>query len=849
MSRSAPSGRAREHFVGPYITFSIGGVHMRTRKLCLVLAVTFFLAIALAVSQGQAASVELAWDAPSTNADGTPLTDLAGYKLYYGQTSGNYDGVVDVSNVTSFILSDLTEGQTYFFVATAYDFSGNESDFSNEVSTTIPISGSTGDDPVASFSMSAASGPAPLTVALTDTSSGHITAWNWDFGDGTTSTEQNPSHTYTASGSYTVSLTVSGSPADTATQTITVTEPGVPGEVTMYVAYDSRATRYPDWLTASYTNTGQTIRTSDVPLTLWQRNVAVGTISLPGNQYGAPQGVGSNYIVLIDLHGAGYISALNPSSYQVGNLQVGSTYYIDRDYTITSMPGGFQEFLSIKTANNDKNNTLAELITFTINVAPNPEPPLAVDDTATTPEDTPVTTENVLANDTDANGDTLSIAGFTQPANGTVTKNNNNTFTYTPAANFNGADTFTYTVRDPGGLTDTATVTVTVTPVNDAPAAAADRATTNEGMPVTISVLANDSDVDGDALTVAATTQGSHGAVAINADNTVTYTPTGTFTGTDTFTYTVRDDKGATATGTVTVSVGTAEFVMVWLEAEEGLMQFPMEVGVDDEASAGQYAWVPEGNGTLRDPSQAGGVAQYTFTVPEPDAYVIWGRVRPNVAGNGSFYIAVHGEVQDPGQGGEGSVTEVSPQQYEVAQVYSGDTYYIDRDYTITAMPAEFEGLLAIKTANNDKNNADAEFLTFSVTQDAALYVAYDSRATRYPDWLTASFTETGQTIRTTDVPLTVWRQDVAAGTVTLPGNTHGAPQGVGSNYFVLVAFPGQEILPIWAWSEAALDTTPIFFLEAGVHTLVLKQLESGTQIDRILVTNDLEYIPQGIGD
>jgi hypothetical protein len=98
-------------------------------------------------------------------------------------------------------------------------------------------------------------------------------------------------------------------------------------------------------------------------------------------------------------------------------------------------------------------------------------------------------------------------------------------------------------------------------------------------------------------------------------------------------------------------------------------------------------------------------------------------------------------------------------------------------------------------------------------------------------------------------VPLTVWQQDVAAGTVVLPGNKYGNPQGVGSNYFVLIAFQGQGVSPSWVWDQAASDTTPVFFLEAGVHTLTIKQRESGTKIDRILVTNDLEYVPQGIGE
>ena len=87
-------------------------------------------------STGSSNSATITWDAPTTNADGTPLTDLAGYKLYYGTSSGNYSVAIDVGNVTTFKVDGLSSG-TYYFAVTAYDASGNESDYSNEVSKTI----------------------------------------------------------------------------------------------------------------------------------------------------------------------------------------------------------------------------------------------------------------------------------------------------------------------------------------------------------------------------------------------------------------------------------------------------------------------------------------------------------------------------------------------------------------------------------------------------------------------------------------------------------------------------------------------------------------------------------------
>jgi hypothetical protein len=78
-------------------------------------------------------SATLTWDAPSTNTDVSPITDIAGYKLYYGTQSGSYPHYVDVGNVTTYKLDNLTVGTTYFFAATVYNTSGVESGFSNEV--------------------------------------------------------------------------------------------------------------------------------------------------------------------------------------------------------------------------------------------------------------------------------------------------------------------------------------------------------------------------------------------------------------------------------------------------------------------------------------------------------------------------------------------------------------------------------------------------------------------------------------------------------------------------------------------------------------------------------------------
>ena len=193
-----------------------------------------------------------------------------------------------------------------------------------------------------------------------------------------------------------------------------------------------------------------------------------------------------------------------------------------------------------------------------ITVDPVNDAPVAVDDVVSTDEDTPLTIV-VIANDTDVDGDPLVITSATNGANGTVTVNADGTVTYTPNAGFNGQDSFTYDISDGKGGTDTATVTITVNPVNDAPDAIDDTAATDWDNAVIISVLANDSDPEGDSLIISAVTQPISGTVTDNGDGTLTYTPDSGFAGDATFTYTVSDGNGGTDTATVTVTVSEPE--------------------------------------------------------------------------------------------------------------------------------------------------------------------------------------------------------------------------------------------------------------------------------------------------
>jgi hypothetical protein len=182
------------------------------------------------------------------------------------------------------------------------------------------------------------------------------------------------------------------------------------------------------------------------------------------------------------------------------------------------------------------------------------QPPVANNDTATTPVNTSVLV-NVRANDTDSDGDSLTVAAVTQPAHGTAAIESNSV-RYTPALNYTGGDAFQYTISDGQGHTAVGTVTVTVTaPANSPPLANPDSAMIAPGQSTLIPVLANDSDPDGDPLTITSVTQPSKGTAVIEGTQ-VRYTAPARWKGpgVTSFTYTISDGRGGTASATVTVT-------------------------------------------------------------------------------------------------------------------------------------------------------------------------------------------------------------------------------------------------------------------------------------------------------
>ncbi len=188
--------------------------------------------------------------------------------------------------------------------------------------------------------------------------------------------------------------------------------------------------------------------------------------------------------------------------------------------------------------------------------------PQAADDAYSLGEDQPLvvgSTDGVLGNDNDLDGDPLAAVLVNAPGHGTLTLGEDGSFEYTPEADFHGEDSFSYVASDGQTESAVATVAITVEAVNDAPASVEDGYSVAEDGALTVDsvggVLANDSDIDGDPLAVTLVDGPSHGTVTLSEDGAFEYTPKADFHGEDSFSYVADDGQAESAVATVAITV------------------------------------------------------------------------------------------------------------------------------------------------------------------------------------------------------------------------------------------------------------------------------------------------------
>ncbi len=377
---------------------------------------------------------------------------------------------------------------------------------------------------------------------------------------------------------------------------------------------------------------------------------------------------------------------------------------------------------------------------------------VANNDTASTDEDIPVDI-NVLANDTDVDNN-MFVFSVTNGTNGTTSINGDGSVRYAPNANWSGTDTFTYRLDSSVG--NTATVTVTVRPVDDAPVAVNDAATTAEDTSVIISVLGNDTDIDGGPKNVESFVQPSHGSVVNNA-GVFTYIPTPNYNGSDSFTYTLNG--GSTATVFITVSAVDDAPVAVndALTIPEDL---PVDINVlanDTDVDGGQkyvdsfvngsHGLVSlNGDGTLRyDPIDnyvgedsftytlnGGSTATVTITITATNDAPVANDDTATTAEDTMVEINVLANDTDPDTGDGLTITTVSNTLNGTAVIVAGKVQFTPAanfvgtagfDYTITDDELTDTAHVTITvTAVNDAPVANDD--TYSTNEDVTLNVA-----------------------------------------------------------------------------------------------------------------------------
>jgi VCBS repeat-containing protein len=307
---------------------------------------------------------------------------------------------------------------------------------------------------------------------------------------------------------------------------------------------------------------------------------------------------------------------------------IGAVTAWNADGSFTYDPDGQFEYLKtggsttdsfIYTVSDGNGGTDTATVTITINGASDAPTNISLDDSNVAenqPSGTAVGSFSTADPDT---GDTFTytlVSGTGGNDNGSFTIAGNVLRT---AAVFDYETKSSYSVRvrttDSGTLYYEEVSVISITSVNEAPVAVDDTATTSENTAVTVDVLNNDSDPDGDALTVGSVTQGTHGSVINNGDD-VTYTPDSGFSGTDSFTYTVSDGKGGTDTATVTVTV-TKTLTRINAQIDTG----PTAAIFIWDDTADSWA-IDENTGKPVDGTNH--VTSDTITVPGGHYYYVW---------------------------------------------------------------------------------------------------------------------------------------------------------------------------------------------------------------------------------
>lgn len=224
----------------------------------------------------------------------------------------------------------------------------------------------------------------------------------------------------------------------------------------------------------------------------------------------------------------------------------------------------------------------SQLATVTLTIAAVNDAPVATDLTLTTAEDS-VLTINLLTQGSDVDSTLLTSHIVNGPTHGTLTANADGSYYYTPTANYNGTDHFTFVISDGDQESNVATVLLNITAVNDAPTAVDTLVLTNEDTPLTLHLAANGTDIDSTTLTANIVDGPLHGTLVANADGSFTYVPAANYFGTDSITYRISDGELQSNLATLVINVAPVNSAPVWTSTPPARFDAPTSSQWGDE--------------------------------------------------------------------------------------------------------------------------------------------------------------------------------------------------------------------------------------------------------------------------
>lgn len=347
-------------------------------------------------------------------------------------------------------------------------------------------------------------------------------------------------------------------------------------------------------------------------------------------------------------------------------------------------------------------------------------PPVAVNDSYTTNEDTIliIPAPGVLDNDSDGDTTIITSALIAGPTHGTLALNPDGAFTYTPNENYFGVDSFTYKANDGANNSDPAIVSITVLPINDAPKTINDSYIANEDVPLIISslgILANDSDVDSISLSSILVTGPSNGMVVLNPSGSFSYVPNENYFGADSFTYKANDGFLDSDVATVSITINSVDDTPVAnddtvtatediavttnvLVNDSGLGDNGLVVTIDANADNGMV--IPNLDNTITYTPNADfhGLDSYDYRVTDADGDSDTATVTMNVISINDIPVA------------NDDTTTTNEDSLAVISILTNDAVLGDTPITISAELPPLHGMIIINPDNTITYTPNADY-------------------------------------------------------------------------------------------------------------------------------------------